>query len=159
MKYPLRIHLVFVGKTGFGDIESAISRYTERLGRYCTTQIHYVKAEKLSAGLSENIVKSREGERIAKLVKGGHFAVLDQGGREMDSTGLAGFITKIMDSGNSDFWLALGGPVGISPDLVKRADSVISLSRMTLAHDLARLVLVEQLYRAFTILGGEPYHK
>jgi len=159
VKYPLRLHLVFVGKTGFGDIESAIGRYIERLGHYCTVQVHHVKAEKISGGLSGDLVKAREGERIAKLVKGGHLAVLDQGGREMDSTGLAKFMSKIMDSGTSDIWLAIGGPVGLAPELVKGADSVISLSRMTLAHDLARLVLVEQLYRAFTILGGEPYHK
>lgn len=159
MKYPLRIHLVLVGKTGFRDIESAIGRYVERLGRYCTVQVHYVKAEKISPGVSDELVRSREGERIAKVASGGHLAVLDQGGRELDSLGLANFIRKIMESGAPDMWLAVGGPVGISPDLLKGADSVISLSKMTLAHDLARLVLAEQLYRAFTILRGEPYHK
>lgn len=156
----MRINLVFVGKTGFGDLESAIGRYVERLGHYCPVRVHYVKAEKIIPGMSDDAVRSREGERIAKLpTPRGHFAVLDQRGRELDSPGLAGFIRKIMESGVSDFWVAVGGPVGLSGELVKSANSAISLSKMTFAHDLARLVLVEQLYRAFTILRGEPYHK
>ncbi len=156
----MRIHLVFVGKTRFRDLESTIGRYVERLGHYCSVQVHYVKAEKIKQGMSDDTVRLREGERIAKVMNPqGHFAVLDQEGCELDSSGLAQFLRKIMESGVSDLWMAVGGPVGLSRDLVKSANSAISLSKMTFAHDLARLVLVEQLYRAFTILRGEPYHK
>ncbi len=156
----LRIHLVFVGKTGFRDLESAIGRYVERLHHYCGVEVHVVKPEKITAGISEDAVRARECERILKLTGGqGRLIVWDQGGRELDSTGLAKFLEKSVDSGASDLWMAVGGPVGVSPALLKSAHSVLSLSKMTFPHDLARLMLVEQLYRAFTIIKGEPYHK
>lgn len=156
----MRIHLVFVGKTGFSDLESAIDRYVERLGHYCALRLHYVKAEKISSGISDNVVRGREGERISKLVDGsGYLVLLDQTGTELDSRGLARFLQKTVDSGRADMWMVIGGPLGVSEDLRKSADTVISLSRMTLPHDLARLVLVEQMYRAYTIIRGEPYHK
>lgn len=156
----MRIHLVFVGKTGFSDFESAIARYVDRIEHYCHIQTHYVKAEKITSSSNENTVREKEGERIVKLVdRQGHLAVMDQGGREYDSPGLARFIQKLGDSGVSDIWMAVGGPVGVSSELLKRADTVMSLSRLTFPHDLARLMLVEQLYRAFTIIRGEPYHK
>jgi len=155
----MRVHLVFVGKTGFSDLESAIARYVERLGHYCTVRVHYVKAEKITSGAAENVVREREGERISKLVESGRMILLDQAGTELDSPGFSGFLQKLMDSGVSDLWMVVGGPVGVSDGLRKRADKVISLSKMTFAHDLARLVLVEQTYRAFTIMRGEPYHK
>ncbi len=156
----MRINIVFVGKTGFRDLESAIGRYVERLAHYCPVQVHYVKAEKIAGGTREDVVLGREGERISKLAgRKGHLAVLDRIGREFDSPGLAAFVLKLMESGVPELWLAVGGPLGVSEELVKSADSVISLSKMTYAHDVARLVLVEQLYRAFTIIRGEPYHK
>ncbi len=156
----MRVHLVFVGKTGFSDVESAISRYLERLKHYCQVQVHVVKAEKISAAIAEDDVRSREGERIRKLWDGrGRLVILDQRGRELDSVQLSSFIQKELDSGVSEMWMVIGGPVGVSPQLLKSADSVLSLSKMTLPHDLARLMLVEQLYRAFTIIKGEPYHK
>ena len=155
----MRIHLVFVGKTGFRDIESAIDRYVERIEHYCHIRTHYIKAEKIAASSDENGVRAKECERIMKLVEGGRLTVLDRSGQEFDSPGLARFIEKLGDSGLSELWMAVGGPVGVSPELLRRADTVLSLSRMTFPHDLARLMLVEQLYRAFTIIRGEPYHK
>jgi 23S rRNA (pseudouridine1915-N3)-methyltransferase len=156
----MRIHLVFIGKTGFRDLESAIARYVERIERYCPIQAHYIKAEKITASSNANTVRASESARIMKLVDGqGHLIVCDQGGREFDSQGLARLLEKFNDSGISELWMAVGGPVGVSPELLKRADTVISLSKMTFPHDLARLMLVEQLYRAFTIIRREPYHK
>jgi 23S rRNA (pseudouridine1915-N3)-methyltransferase len=156
----MRIHLVFVGKTGFGDLESAIARYVDRIEHYCHIQTHYIKAEKITPSSSESTIREKESERIVKLVgRQGHVTVMDQSGREYDSPGLARFIERLNDSGVSDLWMAVGGPVGVSPELLGRADTVMSLSRLTFPHDLARLMLVEQLYRAFTIIRGEPYHK
>jgi 23S rRNA (pseudouridine1915-N3)-methyltransferase len=95
-----------------------------------------------------------------KLVDGqGHLMVCAQSGREFDSPGLARFMERLNDSGISELWIAVGGPVGVSPGLLTSADMVLSLSKMTFPHDLARLMLVEQLYRAFTIIRREPYHK
>lgn len=156
----MRVHFVFVGKTGFSDVESAINRYLDRLKHYCQVQVHVVKAEKISAAVTEEDVRNREGERVRKLWDGrGRLIVLDQRGRELDSIQLSRFVRKELDSGVSEMWMVIGGPVGISPELLKSADSVLALSKMTLPHDLARLMLVEQLYRAFTIIKGEPYHK
>jgi 23S rRNA (pseudouridine1915-N3)-methyltransferase len=156
----MRIHLVFVGKTAFGDIESAIGRYVERLQHYCQLDVLYVKAERVTGAAAEKLVRERESERILKLAgRQGHIIVCDQGGSEFDSKGLSTVVEKLMASGVSDIWVAVGGPVGVSPELLKSARLVLSLSKMTLPHDLARLMLVEQLYRAFTIIKGEPYNR
>jgi 23S rRNA (pseudouridine1915-N3)-methyltransferase len=156
----MRIHLVFVGKTAFRDIESAIGRYLERLRHYCAVQIHYIKAEKITTAVGDRLVRERESERILKLAgHQGHLIVWDQRGRELDSTGLSKLMEKLIASAISDLWMAVGGPVGLSCQLLQSAHDVLSLSKMTLPHDLARLVLVEQLYRALTIMRGEPYNK
>jgi len=156
----MRIDLVFIGRTAFGDLESAIDRYVERLRHYCPVEIHYIKAEKIAAAAGDHLVRERESERILKLAgRRGHLIVLDQGGRELDSTGLAKLMEKLRASAISGLWIAVGGPVGVSPRLLKSAHDVLSLSKMTLPHDLVRLILVEQLYRAFTIIKGEPYNR
>ncbi|MHC1729857.1 MAG: 23S rRNA (pseudouridine(1915)-N(3))-methyltransferase RlmH [Syntrophobacteraceae bacterium] len=156
----MRIHLVFVGKTAFKDLESAISRYLERLQHYCQVEVHHVKAEKIAGAGAEEMVRMREGERIMKLAgRQGHLVVLDRSGRELDSCELAKFLEKVVGSGISDLWMVIGGPVGVSQQVLKSSHDVLSLSKMTFPHDLARLMLVEQLYRAFTITKGEPYHK
>lgn len=155
----MRIHLVFVGKTAFGDLESAIDRYVKRLCHYCQVEEHYIKAEKITAAAGEPIVRERESERILKLVGGGYLTLFDQRGRELDSPGLSRQIEKLMTSGISEIWAVVGGPVGVSPKLLGSANDMLSFSKMTFPHDLARLMLVEQLYRAFTIIKSEPYHK
>jgi 23S rRNA (pseudouridine1915-N3)-methyltransferase len=158
----MRLHLVFVGKTGFHDLDSSIRRYMDRLVHYIPTEIHLIKAEKIASasGSVEDAVKEREGERILKLPgKQDHLAVWDQRGRQLDSTSLAHFLEDLMNKGVSHLWMVTGGPLGISPKVIERADSLLSLSKMTFPHDLARLMVGEQLYRAFTILKGEPYHR
>jgi 23S rRNA (pseudouridine1915-N3)-methyltransferase len=156
----MRIHLVFVGRTAFHDIESAIDRYVKRLVHYCRVEIHYVKAEKIGAGVGDQGVRDREGERILKLTgREGHLIILDQRGRELDSTGLSKLVERLIVSAVSDVWMIVGGPVGVADKLLEGAREVLSLSKMTFPHDLARLMLVEQLYRAFTIMKGEPYNR
>lgn len=156
----MRIHLVFIGKTAFRDIDLAIGRYMERLQHYCPVEAHYIKAEKITGAAGDEVVRERESERILKLTgHGGHLIVWDQRGRELDSPGLSKLLEKLMASGTSDLWTAIGGPVGVSSRLLKSAGDVLSLSKMTFPHDLARLILVEQLYRAFTIIRGEPYNR
>lgn len=157
----MRIQLIFVGKTGFSDIDSAIRRYVERIGHYCPVEEHYIRAEKITSTVGEDTVREREGERILKKFpdRRGHLMVCDRGGREYDSPGFARFLEKLMESGVPELRIVIGGPVGVSAGLSKSADSVLSFSKMTFPHDLARLMLVEQLYRAFTIMKREPYHK
>ena len=156
----MRIHLVFVGKTAFGDLESAIGRYVERLEHYCGVEVLYVKAEKITGAVEDKAVRQRESERIRKAAGSrGYLIVCDQGGRELDSMELSKLMERLIGSGVSDLWIAVGGPVGVSAELLAGARFVLSLSKMTLPHDLARLMLVEQLYRAFTIIKGEPYNR
>jgi len=151
---------VFVGKTGFGDIESAIGRYVERLRHYCQIEVLYVKAEKITGADGDRLIRERESDRILKLAgRLGYLIVCDQGGHEFDSEGLSKLMEKFIASAVSDLWVAVGGPVGVSPQLLKSARLVLSLSKMTLPHDLARLMIAEQLYRAFTIIKGEPYNR
>jgi 23S rRNA (pseudouridine1915-N3)-methyltransferase len=156
----MHLHFVFVGKTAFQEMETGINRYLDRLKHYLPTQVHHVKAERILAKSEESAIREREGERILKLVgKQGYLVVLDQHGRQMDSPGLANFLSGIQKGGTSQLWMVIGGPLGVSPQVLERADLVLSLSRMTFPHDLARLMVVEQIYRALTILKGEPYHK
>lgn len=156
----MRIHLVFVGKTNFPEIDAGIKRYLERLRHYAPTQIHVVRAERITRKASENKVRELEGERIVKLIgAAGHLTVWDQRGKQFDSVGLARFLDQIRAQGVADLWMVVGGPLGVAPALLERANSILSLSNLTLPHDLARLVIVEQLYRGFCILEGTPYHK
>ena len=116
----MRIHLVFVGKTAFRDIESAIGRYLERLQHYCPVETHYIKAEKITAAVGDQFVRERESERILKLAgRQGHLIVWDQRGRELDSTGLSKFMEKLIASAISDLWMAVGGPVGVSSPITE----------------------------------------
>jgi 23S rRNA (pseudouridine1915-N3)-methyltransferase len=156
----MHLHLVFVGKTANPEIDTTILRYLERLRHYVSTEIHLVKAEKITKHVTENLIREREGERILDLVnKRGHLVVWDQRGQEMDSLGFAQGLRSLQDHSVSQLWMVIGGPVGVSPRLLDQAQQVIALSRMTFPHDVARLLVLEQLYRAFTILKGEPYHR
>ncbi len=156
----MRLHLVFIGKTGFSDLETGIKRYLERLRSYIPTQLHVVKAERISAKSDEGLIKEREAERVLKVLgKKEYLAIWDQTGRETDSVGFAKFLDTLRNNGVADLWMVIGGPLGVSQRLLDRAHFIFSLSKMTFPHDLARLMVMEQVYRAFTILKGEAYHK
>jgi 23S rRNA (pseudouridine1915-N3)-methyltransferase len=156
----MRLHLVFIGKTAFPELDAGINRYFDRLRSYIPTQIHLLKAEKISPKGKDAAVKDKEAERILKLLgKSDRLIVWDQHGKNMDSITFAKFLDDLRSNAASEVWMVIGGPLGVSQQLLTRADFVFSLSPMTFPHDLARLMVMEQLYRAFTILKGEPYHK
>jgi 23S rRNA (pseudouridine1915-N3)-methyltransferase len=156
----MRLHLVFIGKTAFPDLETGINRYLDRLRCYLPTQIHVLKAEKIPPRGAEEPIKEREAERVLRLVeKRDCLVIWDQQGKDNDSVAFASFLDGIRNRGVTALWMVIGGPLGVSQKLLARADFVLSLSRMTFPHDLARLMVMEQLYRAFTILKGEAYHK
>jgi len=156
----MRIHLAFTGKTAFPEIHEGIHRYVDRLRHYLPTDVHVIQAERLTSKTPEEQAKQREAERVFKLLgKQDYLIAWDQRGRQMSSEELAQFLNNLRDRGATDIWMVIGGPLGMAQSLLERANAVLSLSKMTLPHDLARLVVVEQLYRAFTILKGEPYHK
>jgi 23S rRNA (pseudouridine1915-N3)-methyltransferase len=123
-------------------------------------EIHYIKAEKITSASGEQLVRERESERILKLAgRQGRLIVWDQKGRQLDSSGFSKLIERMIAATVSDVWMAVGGPLGLSSRLLGAAHDVLSLSIMTFPHDLARLMVVEQLYRALTIMKGEPYNK
>ncbi|MCU0587577.1 MAG: 23S rRNA (pseudouridine(1915)-N(3))-methyltransferase RlmH [Syntrophobacteraceae bacterium] len=156
----IHLHLVFVGKTAFPEMDQAIQRYLDRLRHYASVEVHLVRAEKIAERSREKTVMDREGERILKLVGSRDVLVaLDRHGAQLDSEGLAAYLEQLKRDGSPEVWMAIGGPVGHSKKILERANRTLALSRMTFPHDLTRLILVEQLYRAFTILKGEPYHR
>jgi 23S rRNA (pseudouridine1915-N3)-methyltransferase len=156
----MQLHLVFVGKTNLQEMDAGIKKYLERLRHYIRMEIHLVKPEKISSKISEGVVCERESERILRLLNAQDYLIVwNPEGRQMDSPRFAGFLDHLQNEGTSAVWMVIGGPLGVSPRLLQRANCVLSLSRMTFPHDMARLMVAEQLYRAFTILKGEPYHK
>lgn len=156
----MRFHLVFFGKTGFPDIDTAIKRYLDRLGHYIPLDVHILKASKIPPKASETAVKDQEAARVLKLLKKEDFLLVwDQRGKSFDSLAFSRFLADLHNQGWDNVWHVIGGPLGVADLLLQRANAVVSLSRMTFAHDLARLAVAEQLYRAYTILKGEPYHR
>jgi 23S rRNA (pseudouridine1915-N3)-methyltransferase len=155
----MKIHLIFVGKTVFPEMEAGIQRYLDRLRHYASVEVHVVKPEKIGKRADEESVKVTEGQRILKLPAPQDVLIAwDERGRPLDSPSFAALLGRIQESAR-DLWMVVGGPLGLSEEVRQKANHILALSKMTLPHDLARLVVAEQLYRAFTILRGEPYHK
>ena len=141
-------------------MDAGIGRYLDRLQHYIPTEVHLIKGEKITRKCIDETVREVEGQRVLKLIGSMDYLVVwDQRGQQLDSVGFARLLQRIRDEGISRTWMVIGGPLGISPKLLEEANTTPSLSRMTFPHDLARLMVVEQLYRAFSILKGEPYHK
>jgi len=156
----MKLHLVFVGKTNSAEADAGIKRYLDRIRHTIPTEVHIVRAEKITRKSEQNRIREVESDRILSLVPAqGFLIVWDERGKQLDSRAFAQLLERLRDGGTQSIWMVVGGPLGVGPDLRERADRLLSLSKMTFPHDLARLIVVEQIYRAFTILRGEPYHK
>ncbi len=159
----MKITLITVGKIKERFFEEAIKEYSKRLSRYCKLEIIQVADEKTPDGASETVeaqIKEKEGKRILSYVKDGSYVVaLAIEGVMLSSTELAEAIGKLTVDGTSQIVFIIGGSLGLSPEVMKRADYALSFSPMTFPHQLMRVVLLEQIYRSFRILTGEPYHK
>jgi 23S rRNA (pseudouridine1915-N3)-methyltransferase len=155
----VRITLLLVGATDKKYLLEGIDDYQKRLIHYLPFEIRVIADIKNSRHLSADQQKEREGKAILDQVStGDELVLLDVDGTELSSPGLAGWIQKRMLAGTKQVVFVVGGPYGFSEDVYKRADSKISLSRLTFPHQLVRLIFIEQLYRAMTIIKGEPYH-
>ncbi len=153
----MRIRVVAVGKDRSGLYAPAVEEYARRIARHVRFELAEVPEARRHAGTPR--AREEEGEAIlARLRPGDRVVALDERGDEPTSAALAGRLGRWLQGGR-DVALVIGGSDGLSDAVLARADERLALSRMTLAHRLARLVLAEQLYRAFTILRGEPYHK
>lgn len=156
---PMRLTLLTPGKLRMPWLRDGCELYLERLKHYAPTKVVEVKEEPVQKGLDPLTVKKREADRlIEKLPEGSLLVVLDEHGAGMGSVPLSQWLGRHRDSGVKDVSFVIGGPLGLHPDLLSRAQLKLQLSDMTLPHELVRVILLEQLYRAFTILAGEPYH-
>jgi len=155
----VRLTVTVVGKPRHKSLGAAIEDYEARAARYWPLEIHEVKEEPARGGVGEAIVRQREGDRLRARVPAGSRLVACSGeGDRYTSEEFAEWLGAERDAGRSVAF-AIGGAYGLSPELLGDATATISLAPWTLPHELARLVLAEQLYRAGSILRGEPYHK
>lgn len=159
----MNIKIICVGKLKEKYFKLGIAEYQKRLQRYCKFQIVEVPDEKAPESLSPaqmTAVKEIEGERILQKIKDKEYVfALAIEGQERTSEKLVQEIQQLMTYGKSDITFVIGGSLGLSPAVLRRADTQISFGRFTLPHQLMRLVLTEQIYRAWTIIKGLPYHK
>ena len=155
----MKITLLTVGKTNELSFKNAISDYQKRLKFYIPFEIEEIPELKNSKKIPEEVQKQKEGELILKnLTDADDVILLDDKGEEYTSLHFASFLEKKMASGNKRLIFVVGGPYGFSKEVYRRANAKVSLSRMTFSHQMVRLIFAEQLYRAMTILRGEPYH-
>ena len=153
------IQLLTVGKTNQGYIQVGIDEYCKRLKRYIAFSIISLPDIKSSKCLSEALQQEKEGEIILNYLSPSDMAILlDEHGKEYTSVEFAKFLQKTFASGRKRAVFIVGGPYGFSEAVYRRADTKCSLSKMTFTHEMVRLFFTEQVYRAMTIIKGEPYH-
>lgn len=159
----MRITILSVGKIKEDYFRKAIAEYTKRLSTYCNLEQIEIADEKAPENLSakeEAIVKHKEGERIlSKLDPSSYLIVLDIKGKQLSSEALAEKIETLGVYGTSHLSFVIGGSLGLSDAIIKKADMRLSFSKMTFPHQLFKVILLEQIYRSFRIMKGEPYHK
>ncbi len=155
----MKITLAVIGKTEVGFVRQGIEEYVKRLQHYVTFNIQYVSDVKGTRNMSEAQQKVAEGKALLAILENSdHVVLLDEHGTERTSLDFSQWLQRRMASGSKRLVFVVGGPYGFSPEVYDRANEKISLSKMTFPHELVRLIFVEQLYRAFTILRNEPYH-
>lgn len=155
----MKLTLLCIGKTDERFVMDGMEKYMNRLRHYISFSLHVIPDIKNSKNLSQAQQKAKEGESILKNVGNGDILVLlDERGKELRSLDLAHYLNKHMIGITQHLIFAVGGPYGFDPAVYARANDKISLSKMTFSHQMVRLFFVEQLYRAFSIQKGEPYH-
>ena len=155
----MKIKLLLIGKTDESYLKQGIEKYTKRIKHYLSFDFITIPDLKNTRNLSEKQQKQKEGELILNQLNPADFVVLlDEKGKEYSSVDFSVFIEKQMISGLKNLIFIVGGPYGFSKQLYERSNIKISLSQMTFSHQMVRLIFVEQLYRAMSIIKGEPYH-
>jgi 23S rRNA (pseudouridine1915-N3)-methyltransferase len=156
----LKIKFIVVDKTRASFIKEGEAFYLARLKRYVQTEWLEVKPVRIIKGYQEEDIKRAEGKSILqKAATGDYLIALDRSGRQYDSKAISDWLSRLSINVRGSVCFTIGGPVGLSNEVLEKADSRLSLSRMTLTHEMSRIILLEQLYRAFTIIHGEKYHK
>ena len=155
----MKIELAVIGKTSIGYLKQGIDEYIKRLKHYVPFEIKYIDDIKNTKNISKDQQKRTEGTKILSLLDKSDFVVLlDEHGKEYTSMQYSSYIQKRMLSGAKKVVFVIGGPYGFSQEVYDRANDKISFSKMTFNHEMIRLIFMEQLYRAYTIINHEPYH-
>jgi len=155
----MKIKLLAIGKTDAKNLQALIETYQNRLKHYINFEIEIIPDIKNVKNLSQSQQKEKEGELILKKLSPTDVLILlDEKGKEFRSIEFSKYLQKKMNSGIKQLVIVIGGPYGFSDEIYKKSVGKISLSKMTFSHQMIRLFIVEQLYRAFTILKNEPYH-
>jgi 23S rRNA (pseudouridine1915-N3)-methyltransferase len=156
----VKLKFIFVGKTKETWIVEGLGHYEKMLRKSASLEFLTVRDEKVTGHSSEEMVLEKEGERVLKSLNKSSFSiVLDSKGEMLSTEELVGLFKKKMNQGQNDFVFLTGSALGLSSKVINSADFKLSLSRMTFPHHLVRLILLEQVYRAFSIIGGSKYHK
>ncbi|NOU61159.1 23S rRNA (pseudouridine(1915)-N(3))-methyltransferase RlmH [Marinifilum caeruleilacunae] len=155
----MKATLLVIGKTDKDFVKKGIDEYQKRLVHYLPFEFKIIPDIKNTKNLSENQQKQKEGDLILdKLKPTDTLILLDENGKEFSSVGFSKFMEQKMISGTRNLVFVIGGPYGFSDDVYKKAQGKVSLSKMTFSHQMIRMIFTEQLYRAMTIIKGEPYH-
>ena len=159
----METNIIAVGKIKESYIQNGINNYIDRLKRFCKVNIYEVKAAKIRDNLSSaqtEDLKNKEGKKVlARIPDNNYVIALSVKGKPMTSEGLAKSIQNVQMKSYSSIAFLVGGPLGLSDEVIEKADYNLSLSHMTFTHQMIRLILLEQIYRAFKIIEGEPYHR
>ena len=159
----MRINIVCVGKIKEKYLKLGIDEFKKRLSKYCKLEIIELEDEKAPENLSDKemlMIKEKEGKKILSKIKDNSYVIaLEIDGKNLSSEELAETINKLGVRGISNITFVIGGSLGLSDEVLSRADYKLSFSKMTFPHQLMRLILLEQVYRAYRINNGEPYHK
>ena len=159
----MKITLITVGKIKEKYLRDAIAEYSKRLSRYCKLEIKEVSDEKTpdhASDVVENTILDKEAERIMKYVKEDTYVItLEINGKLLSSEELSAKINQLGIQGTSHITFIIGGSIGLGKEVLARSDYALSFSKMTFPHQLMRVILLEQIYRSYRIINGEPYHK
>lgn len=159
----MKVTVISVGKIKEKYLKLGIAEFEKRLSKYCKLNLIEVSDEKTAENMSqteEKILKGKEGERILKNIKPSAYVIaLAIDGKQRSSEELSEWISQLAVQGNSHFVFVIGGSIGLANVVMERANAKLSFSKMTFPHQMMKLILLEQIYRSYRIMNGEPYHK
>jgi 23S rRNA (pseudouridine1915-N3)-methyltransferase len=156
----LKIKIIVVDRTKAPYIKGGESDYLKRIEKFTQVEWVEIKPVRIRKGVSDEMIRQKECEAISKRLDDNDYIIaLDSAGEQYSSEDLAGWLNSLSMSIRGSVCFIIGGPVGLSGEIIKRADQVLSLSKLTLTHEMCRLLLIEQIYRSFTIIKGHKYHK
>ncbi len=157
--FKMKIKLLFIGKTNFSFVEEAMNMYQSRIGHFTEFEKICIPDIKNTRNMPVDEIKKKEGQLMAKYFGlNEYICLLDENGTIMHSEGFSDFLQKKTGQNTKSLIFVIGGAYGFSPEIYQRADFKLSLSKMTFSHQIIRIFFLEQLYRAYTIINGLPYH-